>query len=82
MWKNIYLAPKKINSNFFLINLFLYLKKKKHFFGCPAVCGIIGPQSGIETMPLALEALSLNNWTAKEVSISTFLSPNIQCRMT
>ena len=42
--------------------LFIYL-----FFGpCHAACGILVPQPGIESMPLALEAWTLNHWTARE----------------
>ena len=67
---------------FFLINLFLYFFKKILFCLPCRACGILGPQSGSKAVPPALEALSLNNWTAREVSIPTFLSPNIQCRMT
>ena len=30
-------------------------------------CGILVPQPGIEPTPLAVEAWSLNHWTAREV---------------
>ena len=36
------------------------------FPGCTA-CGILVPQPGIEPVPPALEARSLNHWTAREV---------------
>ena len=31
-------------------------------------CGILGPQTGIDPAPLALEVQSLNHWTTREVS--------------
>ena len=42
-----------------------------HFMPCPAMphtaCGILVPYPGIEPMPPALEARSLNHWTTGEV---------------
>ena len=35
------------------------------FLLCHAACGILVTRPGIEPMPLALEAQSLNHWTAK-----------------
>ena len=32
-----------------------------------AACGILAPLSGIEPMPLALEAQNLNHWTTRKV---------------
>ena len=32
--------------------------------------GILVPQLGIEPMPLALEAWSLNHWTSREVPVT------------
>ena len=32
-----------------------------------AACGILVPQPEIESMPLAVEAWSLNHWTIREV---------------
>ena len=37
------------------------------FWCCFTTRGILVPQPGIEPMPLALGAQSLNHWTAKEV---------------
>ena len=49
------------------------------FFGL-AACGILVPPPGIEPGPLAVEVLSPNHWTAKEllgiVSFCPFSSPN------
>ena len=51
------------------------------FWLCPAVCGILVPQPGIETTPPVVEARSLNHWTAREVhqgspcSFLTFFRP-------
>ena len=40
--------------------------KKKNWPSCEA-CGILASQPGIEPMPHALGAWSLNHWTAREV---------------
>ena len=40
------------------------------FFG-RAACGILVAQTGIEPAPPALEARSLNHWTAREVPLYT-----------
>ena len=37
-------------------------------------CGILIPQPGIEPVPHALEAWTLNRWTASEVCIGLFLA--------
>ena len=53
----------------------LFLVSLLHFFGgvhCSA-CRISVPQPGIELMPSAVEVWSLNQWTAREVSIFSFL---------
>ena len=44
------------------------------FFGraMRAACGILFPPPGIEPMPPAVEALSANHWTTKEVPHFTF----------
>ena len=40
-----------------------------YYFGrpCHVACGILVPQPGIEPMPPAVEAYSLNRWTVREV---------------
>ena len=38
-----------------------------------AACRILVPQPGIEPVPPAVEARSLNHWTAREVPIGLFL---------
>ena len=38
------------------------------YFCIPMARGILVPQPGIEPVPLALEAPSLNHWTTREVS--------------
>ena len=35
-------------------------------------CGILVPQLGVETVPPALEAWSLNHWTTREVFMVVF----------
>ena len=49
------------------------LFKKKNFFFWPSctVCGILVPRPGITPAPPALEAQSLNYWTAREVPTIT-----------
>ena len=42
------------------------------FWTCRTACRILVPQPGIETAPLALEARSLNHWTAGEVPTCIF----------
>ena len=37
------------------------------FWPCPTACGILVPRPGIEPVPPAVEARSLNHWTAREV---------------
>ena len=40
---------------------------------CCKVCGILAAQLGIEPMPLAVEAWSLNHWTIREAPMSKVL---------
>ena len=47
------------------------------FWPCHASCWILAPQSEVELVPPALEAQSLNHWTAREVLVAGFL--NIKC---
>ena len=56
-------------SFFFFLSLSLWLPW--------AACGIFVPQPGIEPMSPALEAQSLNHWTAREVPFCTSL--RLQC---
>ena len=37
------------------------------FWPCHEACRVLVPQPGIEPMPPAVEAWSLNHWTAREV---------------
>ena len=39
------------------------------FWPCHEACKILVPQPGIELVPLALEAQSLNHWTAEKSKI-------------
>ena len=45
------------------------------FWPCHAACRILVPWPGIEPMPPAVEAQSLNHWTAREVPDLHFESP-------
>ena len=49
------------------VSFFLYLLQHK-------TCGILVPQPEIEPVPPALEAQSLNHWTARKVQGEDFLS--------
>ena len=40
------------------------------FWPCPAACGILVPRAGIKPMPPAMEARSLNHWTASKVPLT------------
>ena len=47
-----------------------------NFLGCAARhVGSLVPQPGIEPMPLALEARSLNHWTAREIRKALTTAP-------
>ena len=62
-WKTA--ADSMIIYLVFLLHLWLLLFKIK--FLHHAACDILVPQPGIEPVPPALEAWSLNHWTTKEV---------------
>ena len=49
-----------------MTGLFLFL-----FWPCHTTCGVLVSQPGIEPMPPAVEAQSLNHWTAREVPTVT-----------
>ena len=56
---------------FLTLFLFLFIFKKISFYFTlwprHAACGILVPRLGIEAVPPAVEAQSLNHWTAREV---------------
>ena len=59
---------------FNFIYLFIYFYFIYLYFGpCLAAYGILVPWPGIEPMPSALRAQSLNHWTDREVPIIQFL---------
>ena len=43
--------------------------KKNFFWPHHAACGILVPRAGIKPVPSALEAQSLNHWSAREVPV-------------
>ena len=48
------------------------------FFNCLAMpCGLLVPRPGIEPAPPALEAQSLNHWTAREILDQSLLIPQL-----
>ena len=51
---------------------------KKIFWLLCMPCRILVPQSGIEPMPFALTAQSLNHWTTREVSLTPSLTYSLQ----
>ena len=48
---------------------YIYIYIYFFFFSCTVVCGILVPWPGIRPVPPALEAWSLNHWTAREVPV-------------
>ena len=56
---------------YFIIYLFIY------FWPRCLACGILVPQPGIQPVPPAVEAWSLNHWTAREVPSPPLL--NVKC---
>ena len=46
--------------------VFILLIYLKFFWPCHAACGILVPLPGIELVSPAVEAWSLNHWTARE----------------
>ena len=46
--------------------------------GLDTACGILVPRPGIRPIPPALEAQSLNHWTAREIPILTVLKYTVQ----
>ena len=65
--------------------LFNFLKLFFFFFlPCRAACGILVPRPGIEPVPPAVGARSLNHWTTREDPTSLFkvtpVTPHFPCR--
>ena len=52
------------------------------FWPCHVACGILVSQPGIEIVPPALEAQSLNHWTTREVSQSIFTNESTEMSST
>ena len=52
--------------------IFFFIFKFYLFIYGRAACGIFVPQPGIEPLTPAVEAQSLNHWTAREVPVGTF----------
>ena len=53
-----------------------------HFRGaCCVACRILVPPPGTEPMPLAMEALSPNHWTARNSQIKAIFSWNLNIRL-
>ena len=79
-WPTPSLPPGVSSSSFFFLkycfvaqffkNLFIYIFS----WPCHAACGILVPQPGNEPAPPALEAWSLNHWTAGQVPLLVFLN--------
>ena len=59
------LSPKQKGQSFLLLFGVLWV----FFFFGHASCGIFVPQTGIEPVPLVLEAWNLNYWTVREVLV-------------
>ena len=71
--KNVYSALEVLKNYYYFF-----------FWSHCTVCGILVPQSGIEPLPPALEAWSLNHWTIRKVPVlelydMNFSSENTNC---
>lgn len=53
----------------YLPHCFLFVSLFLVFWPCGVACGISVPQSGIKPAPPAVEVLSLNQWTTREVPL-------------
>ena len=60
--------------SFFLFFLFL-------FWLCGTACGILVPQPRIKPAPPAVEAWTLNHWSAREVPVVAFLKVVFVCNL-
>ena len=63
-------SSKEQNSEASLLDFFFFFLATL----CPA-CGILVPWPGIEPVPPAVKAWSLNHWTAREVPVYLVLNP-------
>ena len=63
--------PKSVHLSRYSETVFLLYKlfSFSFFWLCHAACGILVPLPGIEPAPPAVEAWSLNHWTAREVPL-------------
>ena len=61
-----------LNFLFYFLNFF--------FWPCPTACGILLPWPGIEPTTPAVEAQSLNHWTAREVPKLLILDLQKSCK--
>ena len=70
---NTNLVQDIVRRYFYFIYLVFYFILLFYFIFWPlsAACGILVPRPGIEPTPPALEAESLNHWTAREVPLYT-----------
>ena len=66
---SVFLSERIVVIYLFLM-LFIYLS----FWPCCAECGILVPWPGIKPMSPALEAWSLNHWTARKSWYNVFLN--------
>ena len=69
-----------VDNSFFFHSIVFF--RFCYFFGPAAQHGISVPRPGIETAPPALEAWSLNCWTAREAPLLTVLMPSFYPRAT
>ena len=72
-WSLMPHLQRTVFSGYIFNGLFFVL----FFFAVPLACGILAPQLGIEPVPLALEAWSLNHWTTREVHLQC-LTPSAE----
>ena len=64
----LFVKPSFLDNIYFIFYNFFYLFI--YLWPRHAACGILVPWPGIKPVPPALEAQSLNHWTAREVPLS------------
>ena len=90
-FKEVYHSPLHLlhiifwdfDLGFSFLNVWIFVLSFFFFLPCGITCDILVPWPAIESMPPALEALSLIHWTAKEVLIivplwELFLFPGLK----
>ena len=62
-------GPSQPKDGFYLLSFVFFFSFFFFFWPHCTTCGVLVPPSGIEPLPPALEAQSLNHWTVREVPV-------------